>query len=350
MRTGLTIAAIALEVAMILLIFGLADGLLGESNRRQRGVGADIVLRPETSSGALSAGSAGLAQSMIVELEAIPGVAMAVGTAFSIQGQLQTVTGVDFAKFGRMAGGIRFHAGRSFEEPFEMVVDEVYARQKKLAVGDTVRILNKDFLLTGIIEAGKMSRIFVPLKTMQEVMNWDGELSQIYLKLDASVSPAAFVTTLKQKYPDNPIYTMEDLISLFNRQAHSYGDDFVHVIVGIAVVVGFIVVLISMYTAVLDRTREIGILKSLGASPGYVIQIFLRETVLLTIAGIVVGIGLAYAGQAVLEHRFPLITLSILQSHLAWTAVIALLGSTLGSAYPSLRAARQDPIEALAYE
>ena len=350
MRTFLTVAAIGLEVAMILLILGLADGLIGESNRRQRGVGADIIFRPETSDSALSAGSARIAQSMIDELEAIPGIAMAVGTAFSLQGQFQTVTGVDFAKFDRMAGGIRFHAGGPFEQPFDMIVDEVHARQKKLSVGDTVRLLNRDFRLTGIIEAGKMSRIFVPRKTMQEVMNWEGKLSQIFLKLDESVSPEAFVTTLRRKYPKNPSYTMEEFISLFNRQVHNYGDDFIHVIVGIAVVVGFIVVLISMYTAVLDRTREIGILKSLGASPGYVIQIFLRETVLLTIAGIVVGIGLAYTGQSVLEHRFPLITLSILQSHLAWTAVIALLGSTLGSAYPSLRAARQDPIEALAYE
>ena len=105
-----------------------------------------------------------------------------------------------------------------------------------------------------------------------------------------------------------------------------------------------------MYTAVLDRTREIGILKALGASPGYVVEIFLRETAILSAAGILIGIGVAYLGESALETRFPLITVSILQGHLIRVTVIALIGSLFGALYPSLRAARQDVIEALAYE
>ena len=55
-------------------------------------------------------------------------------------------------------------------------------------------------------------------------------------------------------------------------------------------VIGFLVVFLSMYTAVLERTREIGILKALGASPGYILGMLLRETVLLAIAGSIAGI------------------------------------------------------------
>jgi len=127
-------------------------------------------------------------------------------------------------------------------------------------------------------------------------------------------------------------------------------DEFVSVIVGIAIAVGLIVVLISMYTAVLDRTREIGILKSLGASPGYIVNIFLTETAILTVVGLALGIGIAHLAEFALENRFPLLTVSILQSHLIRVTLIALIGSAAGALYPSLKAARQDPIEALAYE
>jgi putative ABC transport system permease protein len=350
MRTVLAISAIALEMAMILLILGLADGLVSESTRRQRGIGADIMVRPSTSSSALSAGSAGLDESMVQELEKLPGVKMAVGTAFSRSSGLNTVTGVDIVKLGRMAGGLDYLKGRAFEQPYEAVIDEYYARQGKLDVGDTTSLMNRDFTVSGIVGAGKASRIFIPLATKQEISSEQGKLSQIYIQLEDPEQAVEFVATLKASYPENPIYTMEEFVSLFTSQTRGMADEFLNVIVGIAVGVGFIVVLISMYTAVLDRTREIGILKALGASPGYVVQIFLRETALLTAAGIALGIGVAYLGESLLESRFPLITVTIVQSHLVRGTAIALVGSLCGALYPSLRAARQDPIEALAYE
>ncbi|MDA1314167.1 MAG: ABC transporter permease [Acidobacteria bacterium] len=350
MRTALAISAIALEMAMILLIFGLADGLVGESNRRQRGIGADIMVRPDTSGSALSAGSAGLDEAMVEELEKLPGVKMAVGTAFSRIGGFNTLTGVDIEKLGRMAGGFDYLKGRGFEQPYEAVIDEYYARQEKLDVGDTVSLLNRDFTVSGIVGAGKASRIFIPLATKQEISSEAGKLSQIYVQLEDPPQAVAFVETLKVRYPENPIYTMEEFISLFTSQTRGVADKFLLVIVGIAMGVGFIVVLIAMYTAVLDRTREIGILKALGASPGYVVRIFLGETALLTVTGIAAGIGIAYLGASLVESRFPLVTVTILQSHLVRATSVALIGSLFGVLYPSLRAARQDPIEALAYE
>src|ERR1035438_5547540 len=77
--------------------------------------------------------------------------------------------------------------------------------------------------------------------------------------------------------------------------------NFTKVVIGIAVVVGFLVVFLSMYTAVLERTREIGILKALGASPGYVLGILLRETVLLAVIGSIAGILMTYGVEMVMR-------------------------------------------------
>ena len=127
--------------------------------------------------------------------------------------------------------------------------------------------------------------------------------------------------------------------------------EFIAVIVGIAISVGFIVVLLAMYTAVLDRTREVGILKALGASP------------FLYCSDLLAGSHCAYLGveccsalllrmsaQSVIHSRFPLVTIQFLESHIGWATVISVVGSILGTAYPARRAAGLDAIDALAYE
>ena len=350
LRTVLTVLAIGIEVALILLIWGLAEGLVGESNRRKRGVGADILIRASTSTATTGLGRADLTGELIETIEALPEVAVVVGTTVQMQSDSNTVTGVNLERFGRMSGGLRYVSGGPFEGPYDVLVDESYARQKKLAVGDTVRVMNRDFRLTGITETGKLSRIFVPLGTMQELMSLDGKLSQIYVKLHDPEQAQSMVVKLQKMLPKHPVYSMEEFITLFTAQTKAMGSEFIAVIVGIAISAGFIVVLLAMYTAVLDRTREVGILKALGGSPSYILQIFLRESIGMTVCGIVVGIAVAFGARAFVHNNFPLVVIQFLPSHIIWASVISLIGSTLGTIYPAIRAARQDAIEALAYE
>ncbi len=349
MRTFLTVAAIVVEVCLILLIWGTAEGLVQESNRRRAGVGADILIRPSTSSSATSR-AADLSDGLVDEIEALPEVELVVGTIVQLQSDANTVTGVRIEKFARMAGGLSFLDGGPFEDRFDVLVDETYAQQKKLAVGDTLRVLNRDFRVVGITETGKLSRVFVPLETMQELTGDVGKLSQIYVKLRDPEQTQAVIEELKQKLPSNPIYSMEEFISLFAAETRGMAREVIAVIVGIAITVGFIVVLLAMYTAVLDRTREVGILKALGASPFYIVRIFLQEAVLLTLAGVLFGIALAYGAQSVIHNRFPLVVIQFLDSHIGWATVISLAGSILGTLYPAWRAAGLDAIDALAYE
>jgi len=106
----------------------------------------------------------------------------------------------------------------------------------------------------------------------------------------------------------------------------------------------------SMYTAVMERTREIGILKSLGASKLYIMNLVLREAVLVAIVGIVVGIGLTEVLRVAVGAKFPTIPFLVDNNLRAEGAAIALVGSVLGALYPAWKAASKDPIDALAYE
>jgi putative ABC transport system permease protein len=126
--------------------------------------------------------------------------------------------------------------------------------------------------------------------------------------------------------------------------------DFTKVVIGLAVIIGLLVVFLSMYTAVLERTREIGILKALGASPGYILSILLRETILLSIVGTIAGIFMTYGTRSLMHVFVPTMTQVIVPDWWPIAAGISLVGSLIGAIYPGLKAARQDAIEALAYD
>jgi putative ABC transport system permease protein len=122
------------------------------------------------------------------------------------------------------------------------------------------------------------------------------------------------------------------------------------VVTCIAVIVGFLVIFQSMYTAVLERTREIGILKSMGASKGTIVGVVLRETAVMAVGGVLVGIVGVFGVRILLGHVFPTLHFEISGEWVVRGAVIAFVGSVCGALYPAWMAARKDAIDALAYE
>ena len=104
---------------------------------------------------------------------------------------------------------------------------------------------------------------------------------------------------------------MEEFLSLAEADIREMSSQFIYAIVALAVVIGFLVVLLSMYTAILERTREIGILKSLGATNGFIVTVLLREVAVLCVFGIASGIAAAYGIRAGLEASFPLVVVLI---------------------------------------
>src|SRR4051812_5040788 len=146
------------------------------------------------------------------------------------------------------------------------------------------------------------------------------------------------------------IRSMREYLSMMTASNVPALSIFINIVIGISLIIGFIAIFQSMYTAVMERTREIGILKSMGASKGYVVSLILRETLVLAIGGIVLGVLLSYAAREGIVARFPTVRVAIETGWVVKATIIALVGALLGAIYPAYRAAQKDPIEALAYE
>ncbi|MBL8219062.1 MAG: ABC transporter permease [Bryobacterales bacterium] len=349
-RTSLSAAAVGVQVTMILTLVGVSYGTLEDMARRSRGVGADILIRPPGSS-IISLSSAPMPQKLLDFVRQIPHVTTATGTAVHAIGGTNSVTGIDLNEFSRMSGGFKYISGGPFQGPDDVIVDEYWARQNKLKVGSQAKFLNKTWRVCGIVEPGKLARLFLPLPLVQELSANTGKISMVYVKLDDQSNLAEVLGALKKALPEHQIYSIEEYSSLISVNNVPGLKPFIGVVIGVSIIVGFLVVFLSMYTAVLERTREIGILKSLGATPQMILGILVRETVALAVVGSIAGILLTYLTRwAIMQYVPGNLTQVIVPDWWPIATLISLTGSLTGALYPGWKAARQDAIEALSYE
>ena len=335
---------------MILTLVGVSYGTLHSSAERARGVGADVVVRPRGSSVMSSLSSSPLSDKYITLLQQQPHVTLATGTVIQSLTGFDSVTGLDFPTFAKMSGGFTYEDGHDPVNDDDMAVDEYYARQKHLTVGSKINLLDHMWNISGVYTGGKLARISVKLPVLQQIAGRPGYLTQIYVKLDTPGMAQQVADDLKVKLQDDQIYSMDSLVSLYSINNVGMLKDFIWVVITVAVIVGFIVVFMAMYTAVLERTREIGILKAVGSSSGLILSILLRETLMLAVAGTILGIILTYGAQG-LMHVFP--GNLIQETVYSWwpiSGAIAVVGALLGAVVPAAKAVQQDVTEALSYE
>lgn len=338
---------IGAQVTMILALVGVSRGMLGNMQRRAKGTGADIIVRPPNSS-VMSLGS-NIPEAVGNVVRQMDHVSMATGALVHPISSFESITGIHLDEFNRMSGGLEFIAGGPFEQQDDMVVDRTFAKQRNLRPGSQFDF-GHQWRITGIVEGGKLSATFADIRALQDIYGENGKISMLYVKVDDPRNIPLVIDELTKKFEDYKIYSMEQFLSLFTTDAVPLLEPFTQVVIGIAAIIGFLVTFLSMYMAVLERTREIGILKAMGASPAYVLRILLSETVVLSLAGVVLGILLAYGTRALLAYYAPNMPQEIVPGWYPWVTLIALFGSLVGAIYPGLKAARQDAIEALAYD
>ncbi len=353
-RSIISIIAIAVEVTLILLMVGLALGLLDDAKERQRGIGADIMVQPPGSSFLSGVTGAPVSVKVADVLRKVQHVSVVspVITQLSTAGTVEVIYGIDLKSFEQLGGPFHYLSGGPFTGADSIIVDDFFASSKNIKVGQQVEVLNHPFTVAGIVEHGKGARKFLPLSTLQELIGAQGKASIFYVKLDDANNADTVSAQVKQipgmeKYVTRSMREYLSLMTMGNIPGLSI---FINVVIGVAVVIGFIVIFQAMYTAVMERTREIGILKSLGASKLYIVNVVLRETLLLAVLGIVVGVIVSYAAREAIVTHFQTLRIAVPKHWILRAAVIAIVGAVLGAIYPAFKAARKDPIDALAYE
>jgi putative ABC transport system permease protein len=353
-RSLISIIAIALEVTLILLIVGLCYGLMNDSKNRTAGIGADVIVQPPGSSFLSGISGAPVSIKVANVIRKMPHVTVVSPVIWNIStgGALEVIDGIDRPSFEALGGPFHYLEGGPFQGPDDVLIDDYVARQKHVKVGDAMIIFNHKFRVSGVVENGRGARKFVPISTLQDLMGATDKASVFYVKLDNPANAEQVVKAVKSQ-PGMETYSVlstQDYLSMMTPSNLPGFKPFIGVVIGVSVIIGFLVIFQAIYTAVMERTREIGILKSMGASKIYIVNVVLRETFLLAIGGIVLGVVVSLLARVGIQQRWPLVHIDQSGGWMVASAVIAIVGATLGALYPAYKAAQKDPIDALAYE
>lgn len=352
LRTLISVMGVAVEVTLVVIIVGLTSGLMRETGKRIEGIGADVMLQPPSASVFLAFSGSPMPikiRDKLAEMKYVEYVAPVL-LQFSSSGGLDVVYGIDPESFRAVSGGFVFLEGRDMQGPDDMIVDDWAAKAKQAKVGGTFRALDHDWNVVGIVEHGKGARLFVPLATLQDLVGAREKASVFFVKCTRPEHTPDVMEEMRQVFPRYEIRPLKDFLSLMTATNIPGLNTFIRAMIALAVSIGFLVIFLSMYTTVIERTREIGVLKSIGASKEYIVRALLAETALICLLGIAVGVALSYAVRTALLASFPTLSILITAGWVLKAGAIAVAGGLVGASYPAWLATRKDPIEALAYD
>jgi putative ABC transport system permease protein len=353
-RTIVSIIGIALGVCLIMLFTGLARGMSNDLVRRNSNLQGEIIFSKPASLQATMA-AVNLSTKYADLLKTVDGVADAVPViVYFFQDNkgfgLERVEGLDWEPFARM-NDLRLVRGQAPHALDEIVVDTVKASDRNLSVGSTMKLFGKtDYRVTGIYTPEAGARTKMSLAALQDALEASGKCTYVLIKVRDHNQLNAVRDRIIAEYPP-PGYKVQltqDVFTSIEKNIPALGV-FLRTLVGLSAIVSALVVMLAMYTTITERTREIGILKALGASRGYIIAVIEKEALLIGVGGLVAGFVVSFIAGFFIRRATGL----LFEFGWKWAltaSVIGLLGAAVGALYPAVRAANLDPVNALAYE
>lgn len=354
-RTTVGILAVAIGVATVLVLVGLAHGSLDETAKRIQNVGADILFQAPDASAFLAMSAGVLPERLAPVLRETPGVAevapVLVNNITRLKGNNKFVLifGVDPESYNRIGRGIEIVEGRGLEKPGDLLVDTVLAEADQIRVGDELRLMNREFEVVGIPKAGAGVRIYMGLEDMQSATAQPGDVSLFFVKVKEGVGVAQVAAELEKRFEGYKVTALENLNEAMKENALGL-KEFIRALSLFSALISCLVILLAMYTTIIERTREIGILKALGAGRGYILKVVMVESFLICVMGVGSGYLMSVLGRSALLSFFPTLTVDLIPRWFLYSAILGVGGGLLGALYPAYRAAKLDPVEALNFE
>lgn len=351
-RTLISVIGVALGVVLVVLFTGLARGMTNDLAKRAANWKAEIVF---TRPGGMEATSSNASVNVAYadRLKQIEGVESTVPVFryFSPDSTgtwgIRMIEGVDWQPFSAM-NGIDLVAGRAAVANDEIVIDERQMEEDGLGVGVIFPLFgDKPYKVTGVFSPPSGARIKMSLGALQDALQSD-KCTYILVKVRSGYDPSAVAGIINDELPGNKISLTRDLV--IDAQERIPGlNTFLRVLVVLGAFVSMVFVLLSMYTTITERRKEIGILKSLGSSRSFIIQVIEGEAFIIGLLGIALGAVVSVSASYVISRQFGL-GFEFSTGWMLIAAAIAIGGSLLGALYPAWKAAGLDPVEVMVNE
>jgi putative ABC transport system permease protein len=352
-RTLVSVAGIALGVCLVMLFTGLATGMSNDLQRRNSNLRAEIIFtRPGSMQ--LTVSTPSLSTQYVEKLKAIDGVVEAIPVATYIFTDpnrpfgLERIDGVDWEPISKL-NGLKLVVGKPPQAIDEVVIDEVKAKNGNYTEGSVIKLFGKrQYRVTGIYTPESGARSKTTLAAMQDALEAPNKCTYILVKIRDPKDELLMARRIDAALPGNKVQFTRDVFKSVETTIPALGV-FLRTLVGLAAIISILVVMLAMYTTITERTKEIGILKALGASRTYIIGIIEKEALLISVIGLLIGFAVSFGAGVLINRTFGL----LFEYSWKWALtaiVIGMFGGALGALYPAIRASRLDPVHALSYD
>ena len=351
-RTVVSIAGIALGVLLVVFTVGLAHGLLRERGKREANIGAQILLRPSGTVGLSGQQTFTIPVGHAAEIARVPGVRAAVAIGQHLDKSdsgfgTRLIEGIPYDQYAAL-NNLTIKEGRGLQKGDEVIVDSAWQQERNATVGSTIDLYERPFKIVGVYSPPGGGRVKIPLATMQDQVGSENRVNTILVACDDPNQQEQVAARIKERYPDDQIILTRDLPELYMSSVPAL-NVFLRVVIAVATTISMLVILLAMYTTVTERTRQIGILKSLGMSKRSIAWVIEQEAILISVLGVIGGVLLTLVARFLVMRSTSLIV-DVEPKWIAISLLVGLIGGTIGALYPAMRAARQDAVDALSYE
>lgn len=386
LRSWLTMIGIFIGVAAVVSLISLGQGMQSSIESQFEMMGANkLIIMPGTGMGMMPS-SEKLTSKDLVIVERVKGVDIVTefiyGSSlveFRDEAKHTMIIGLatdDSANIFKDMQGFETEKGRDLKEgdKLKAVVGYLVAKdngffEEGIGIRDKIIIKEREFKVVGVMKQignpSDDSSIYIPLDTAREIFEKEDEIDSIYVQVKSGFEPTEVAEDIKEELRDFrnekegeetfSVQTFEQILDTFNTifgivQAVLVG------IAGISLLVGGIGIMNTMYTSVLERTKDIGIMKAVGARNSDILLLFLVESGLLGLfggfIGIVLGLGFAKIVEFVVSNNLGinLLKVAIDPVLISSALLFAFIVGSLSGMFPARQAARMKPVDALRYE
>ncbi|MBI3764012.1 MAG: ABC transporter permease [Chloroflexi bacterium] len=348
-RFALSVGGVALAVMLILLLNGLLQGMNAQISAylehapgslvvAQDGVrnllGATSLLPPGTAGDVKARGAA----------KVVPILSQFIILDLHDKKQPVYLVGYDRAQGG---GPWQLTAGREPRRDTEVVFDRILAGRHNIAPGDTVEIMDRDFTVVGLSEgttSWMTSFLFIRRSAAETLLRAPGSASYLLVIPSDRVGPDLLRERLSHLSGIEVLSKREMIandLKLFGRLFSAP----LQMMTAIAFLVGTLVVGLVIYTATVERQREYGVLKAIGARNGVLYRLVATQALIAALSGAVIGVGLAYGASELIMALRPQF-LIVLEPAESARAILSGLGMALLAAlFPARAIAGLAPAE-----
>jgi len=351
-RLAISVGGIAFAVALIVLVRGLYVAYQTRVSDYFSGIHADLWVTESGTADFFHSFSL-LPTDLRRNIDALPGVDsttpyVARLVALDVDGTDTVLYLVGFDPDNPATGPRAITSGTDRIGRNDIVVDEVFARQHGVEVGDTLTMEGVPLDVAGISTGGDLVMFqyaYATMPTARDVLGFSDTDNAVLVDLAPGARPEAVRHAIEQQDPGVQVRTPDAIVQVNQRVINDGFLPVIRVLLAIGFVVGVAVVGLTTYSSVIERRREYGVLKALGARGRHLLAVITVQSLLAASFGFLIGVAFAYVARWGSQQWVPQFITEIRPSNLAWVALTTVVMALVAATLPIIRVTRIDPAE-----